>query len=306
MLADARCSTGSRCHARAGPSPIADRGLRGAPRAVGEPAPGVPARARADRRRSTGRRRLLRSTPGVVPPRPSAARRRLGALRLAGVARDARQSGRLHQHRAYLSRAAQTPVLEYVGDEWRGIDAVLRARWSCLRASSSGSCSGSSCSPRSRYGLIARCAARATADPPSALDPALAALSGVRGGRADRGHAPRVAGDLPAAARRTGVGTARARSTRAGRDAPARRRCAAFAVLAGFVWNGPWARISMNVPRTWSEYGRPYATWDYFADAIWLIRDAGLQGRLYASYKTGGFAGFWLAPAGHARSSTAR
>jgi hypothetical protein len=68
------------------------------------------------------------------------------------------------------------------------------------------------------------------------------------------------------------------------------------ALLASFVWIGPWPRISDVLRPRWEAYREPYAAEKYPVDAIWMIRDAGLEGRLFINYSMAGYAGFWLAP----------
>ncbi|TMA22358.1 MAG: hypothetical protein E6J87_26515 [Deltaproteobacteria bacterium] len=68
------------------------------------------------------------------------------------------------------------------------------------------------------------------------------------------------------------------------------------ALLAGFVWIGPWPRISDVLDLSFAQWAEPYAAEKYPVEAIWLMRDAGLAGRLFTEYSLGGYAGFWLAP----------
>jgi tetratricopeptide (TPR) repeat protein len=54
--------------------------------------------------------------------------------------------------------------------------------------------------------------------------------------------------------------------------------------------------ISRGIPRSWSGYAQPYPASKYYAHAVWLLKDAGLEGNLFNDYFMGGFLGFWLAP----------
>jgi len=67
-------------------------------------------------------------------------------------------------------------------------------------------------------------------------------------------------------------------------------------LLASFLWIGPRPRISGGLGGISNRYDQPYAAAKYPVDSIWLIRDAGLEGRLFTDYLIGGYAGFWLTP----------
>jgi hypothetical protein len=71
---------------------------------------------------------------------------------------------------------------------------------------------------------------------------------------------------------------------------------AAVSILAAFVAIGDWPAITRGLPTTWQSYSRPYPVGKYSAHAIWMLRDSGVRGNLYAEYFLGGFAGYWLAP----------
>lgn len=70
----------------------------------------------------------------------------------------------------------------------------------------------------------------------------------------------------------------------------------ALALLAGFVVVGDWTLLSKGMPRQWSAYAEPYRARKYHAQAVWLLRDAGVSGNVFSDYFMGGFLGFWLAP----------
>jgi tetratricopeptide (TPR) repeat protein len=54
--------------------------------------------------------------------------------------------------------------------------------------------------------------------------------------------------------------------------------------------------ISRGIPGSWSGYAQPYPASKYYAQAVWLLKDAGLEGNLFNDYFMGGFLGYWLAP----------
>ena len=54
--------------------------------------------------------------------------------------------------------------------------------------------------------------------------------------------------------------------------------------------------MSRGIPPSWSRYARPYPASKYHANAVWVLKDAGLEGNLFNEYYMGGFLGFWLAP----------
>ena len=71
---------------------------------------------------------------------------------------------------------------------------------------------------------------------------------------------------------------------------------AVFAVLLvpAFVWLGDWPMISRGVQR--ARYAEPYPATKSYAHAVWFLRDAQLEGRLFNGYAIGNFLGYWLAP----------
>lgn len=68
----------------------------------------------------------------------------------------------------------------------------------------------------------------------------------------------------------------------------------AVLLLPAFVFAGDWPMISRGVRP--ALYGRPYPAVKYNAHAVWFLRDAGLEGRLFNDYGSGNFLGYWLAP----------
>jgi hypothetical protein len=59
---------------------------------------------------------------------------------------------------------------------------------------------------------------------------------------------------------------------------------------------GDGRRWLRTLPRTMPGYAAPFDAARYFAHSAWLMRDAELEGRLFADYFLGGFLGYWLAP----------
>jgi hypothetical protein len=68
----------------------------------------------------------------------------------------------------------------------------------------------------------------------------------------------------------------------------------ALASLLAFHQIGDWRMISSAVHSAW--YPRAFAATKYHAHAVWFMRDAGLEGRLFNDYWIGNFLGYWLAP----------
>ncbi len=68
----------------------------------------------------------------------------------------------------------------------------------------------------------------------------------------------------------------------------------AVALVPGFIALGPWPMISRAIHPSW--YARPYAAAKYHAHAVWFLRDAEVEGRLFNDYSDGNFLGYWLAP----------
>jgi hypothetical protein len=89
-------------------------------------------------------------------------------------------------------------------------------------------------------------------------------------------------------------------ATRSHRPATRRGRLLTTALttllIPGFVVLGDWGMISKGVSSTWRTYTPAYRPSKYHAHAIWLLRDARVEGNLYTRYPSGGFSGYWLAP----------
>lgn len=238
---------------------------------------------------------------GVAPPEGRRIARLAALLVAGGLASLANPAG-FAQYLAYFIAGAETPALSDVVDEWIPLDPFAFPRlgptppspaswlvfWGLLLATialTAGAVRDWRRSPGSFESLRA----------PAALDPALVALAWLALGAACIAVRLEWLGLFPLLLIAQAYRSARAgsRARRALRWLPA---LASLLLLAGFVSIGPWPRISRDVPTSWRDYRQPYATWDYFADPIWLIRDAGLEGRLFTAYDVGGFAGFWLAP----------
>ncbi|MGE4652752.1 MAG: hypothetical protein AAEJ53_17845 [Myxococcota bacterium] len=68
-------------------------------------------------------------------------------------------------------------------------------------------------------------------------------------------------------------------------------------LVQGFLKYGDWPMISKGISGRWQDYAPAYPPAKYHGHAVWLMGDAGLEGRLFARYSEGGFLGYWLAPA---------
>ncbi len=71
---------------------------------------------------------------------------------------------------------------------------------------------------------------------------------------------------------------------------------ASVALAFAFLRIGPWPMISSILPQSLAGYGAPYPAAKYSSQAVWLLRDAELEGTLFGKYSAGGFFGYWLAP----------
>ena len=66
------------------------------------------------------------------------------------------------------------------------------------------------------------------------------------------------------------------------------------ALVPAFLQVGAWQMISRGVHS--ATYGEPYSTSKYHAHGVWMLGDAGLEGRVWNDYWHGNFLGYWLAP----------
>ncbi len=69
------------------------------------------------------------------------------------------------------------------------------------------------------------------------------------------------------------------------------------ALIPCFMSWGIWSLLARGVPQDLEGYSAPYSIAKHPGHSTWLLRDAGLTGRLFAGYYSGGFLGFWLSPA---------
>jgi hypothetical protein len=225
--------------------------------------------------------------------------RRLAAAALLGALATLANPSGFEPHLAWLRAGASTPGLAFLGDEWRPLALLAwpgptgppsRAEWLLAWALVAGTLASTAVAIA---GWRERAAHSRAGGAPAGIDPALLALAWAALAAMSvavrflwLGIFPLLLLAQTASALRPRI---RARAALAVLPA-----LAGPALLAGFVWIGPWPRIS-DVLRS-VPMARPYAAEKYFVDPIWLIRDAGLEGRLFTAYELGGFAGFWLAP----------
>jgi hypothetical protein len=238
----------------------------------------------------------------ALSPRAARGRDRARALRLAaalalGLLATLANPGFASPHTAWLRAGAQTPELALVLDEWARLD-LLRPPVANLPPS-----------PLA-WGMVwamvvltvaislraflrwRRGAARDAAADPALVALALAALAGIL-------LAVRFLwlGIFPLLLlARAGAVSLRARRPKHALESLAVAGGAAALLLAGFVRLGDWPMISRGLPDSGSGWTRPYPAGKYQAEAVWLLADAGLEGRLMNEYYQGGFLGYWLAP----------
>jgi hypothetical protein len=222
------------------------------------------------------------------------ARRFAAALGLGLVATLANPEG-ARPHQLYFAAGRASPPLELVADEWapvRLLELPVPNRppsplaWGLA------------------WGLVAALpcaallAARARRRAPSALavalDPALAGaaaaslvllLSAVR--LLWLAIVPLLlAGRLVRALRE-----AQAPARRAPRLAAA---LTALLLVPAFVRLGDWPMISKALQL--AAYAQPYPAAKHHAHAVWFLRDAELEGKLWNDYASGNFLGYWLGP----------
>jgi hypothetical protein len=244
---------------------------------------------------------LLLSAP--LRPRAWAAGDRVRALSLAaalgiGLLATLLNPNGVDQHLAYFAAGADTPALARVADEWLPVDLFrLPARglppsplaWGVFWALLVGT-------PLAVLSAARRWRREDGSDAANGVDPALVGVAVVS-----------LAAPL-LAARFLWLGIfPLLLLARGGRewiaDLEARKRAvawtaaaAALLLLPGFVRLGDWPMISRAIPRSPSGYAQPYAAGKYYGHAVWMLRDAGLEGNLFNEYFMGGFLGYWLAP----------
>lgn len=197
-------------------------------------------------------------------------------------------------HLLYFAAGGETPALAVVADEWSRLDLfrlpvprlppsllAWLAAWSLLLIT-----------PLAVLGQARRHRLAPEATRPVDLDLLALALVGAVGllsatrflwlgvvpllcvGRAARDGAGPVASRHPKGLAVTAV--------------------AALLLVPGFLRFGDWPMISRGISRAgWTQ---PYATGKLDAQAVWFLRDAGIEGRLFNDYAEGNFLGYWLAP----------
>ncbi len=234
----------------------------------------------------------------LLPGSPSATRARAWRLAVAlllGLAGSLVNPAGIYQHGLYFAAGSGTPELAFVADEWAPLHlfAVPAANlppsplaWVLVW----GLWVATPCA----VGLHARARHRRETVSLPELDPALlaaAAMSLIAMLSAVRllwlGIAPLLV-----------IGQA---ASALGFTASRQRRFAAWpaaiavALLApAFARFGDWPMISRGIDP--AVYHRPYPPEKFHAHAVWFLRDAGLEGRLWNDYQSGNFLSYWLAP----------
>jgi hypothetical protein len=227
---------------------------------------------------------------------PEPDRARVGSLALAllvGALATLANPDLLDPHLAYLAAGEATPALDFVEDEWRPLDLLALPRpgvppsplgwaiaWGMLVATAS---IGVAATRRSGSGVDGR---RDAIDPPLL---ALAAISLVA---------------MLVAVRFSWLGIfpllligKRVSPWLDGGDLRLLAPAAVAALLVpGYLRLGDWPVVSQSVPPRLASYADPYNAALYHANAAWMLRDAGLRGRLFNRYEDGSFLGYWLAP----------
>jgi hypothetical protein len=199
------------------------------------------------------------------------------------------------QHLAWFQAGVATPELGLVSDEWARID-LLRPpvprlppsplAWALVWAL------GVAAVPVS---LRAVSSWRRGSREPSA-DPGLVAVAAVSLGAMLLAVRFLWLGIFPLLLLAR-AGAAWRSASRPPRAVAAAALTAAGALLVpGFVRLGDWPMISGVLPDSAARWAQPYPAAKYYARAVWLLDDAGLEGRLWNEYFQGGFLGYWLAP----------
>lgn len=227
---------------------------------------------------------------GTAPPETRARARQLGAAWAAALLGSLANPIGLRAHALYFAAGAGTPDLGQIADEWAPLHllalpvahlppsptswAIVWALWIATPAA-----------------VLLHARARRAGRTPVALDPALLAVAALS-----------LAAML-AAVRLVWLGIAPllviGQAARA-LDATARRAgawataVAAVLLAPAFARFGDWPRISRGIHP--AVYHRPYPPEKFHAHAVWFLRDAALEGRLWNDYQSGNFLGHWLAP----------
>jgi hypothetical protein len=214
--------------------------------------------------------------------------RRLAVVLVLGLLATLANPGGITPHTAYFAADTETLTLGRVSDEWRPLALFewptpglppqplgFGVYWALLVATLV------TLARSFRRGVVA------------ARDPALAvaALLSLA--------APLVAVRFLWLSVVSGVWLAHAaQPSFAHRGNPVRWGVAAAAVVLalGFFSLGPWPSISRGMPWTLAGYATPYAATKYHANGVWMLRDAGVEGRMFQEYAHGGFLGYALAP----------
>jgi hypothetical protein len=216
---------------------------------------------------------------GIADPAQRGRAERLAVAFGAALAATLANPSLAEPHLLYFRAGAATPALEMVQDEWARL-----LPWRLPVA-------GSPPSPLAWaivWGLLLAtpiaAARRLRTSRSEAVPVALAAIALI---------------GIVSAVRLTWLGIAplllvgRLGAGAAHRAAPA-LAAAAVALPPAFLLAGDWPMISRGIYA--DLYAQPYAVGKYDSHAVWFLRDAGVEGRLYNDYASANFLGYWLAP----------
>jgi len=242
---------------------------------------------------------LLFSLPLPETARPAQRRRavRMAALAGAVVLGTLANPQGIESHIAYFAAGGETPELSYVADEWGRVDLLSLPVanlppspvawlicWLLLIATLAG---GVACLRGWRRA--------GTAASPSP-DPLFLAFSIASLGAMLLATRFLWMGVFPLA---FAAATCRPLGEGAGRVARRVDRgllACLLVLLPGFWLVGDWPMLSAAITVPGASYREAYPAGKYHGHAVWLLRDAGLEGHVYNDYSLGGFMSYWLWP----------
>ena len=242
---------------------------------------------------------LLVAAPLRAPEQRPHDRRRALGLGLAcglGLLATLANPGGLAPHLAWFAAGSETPLLETVGDEWLPV-SLFRLPVPSLPPSALNWGLLWLLVPATLLAALAALRDWRRREELASLDPALVALA--LGALA----APFVAVRflwltfLPLLLLAALAGRARVGASPAARSGAAWATAVALVLLVpGFLRLGDWPLVTRSLPRDPAVWTTPYWPDNFYARAVWLLADAGVEGNAYNDYAMGGFLGYWTAP----------